>query len=884
MPRIRWNDFSKGWWPLNPGDDIPPNALREAIGIRPFYGGKSVRSRFGMAPIVSSLGANIQSLVVWRGSILYTRGISSSGLLRRVVGSTVTDVLTNLGGGPLRFMSGVPNPDTDASKLPNRDVAFLFVVGGGLTPNKTEYLTSIFPLRKLDSTFAWSPMGLLPPSDNFTVGLQAPIPIVFSSFDLSADWTTTNCSKTNAPQWQDGSTALQITVGSDETGGITATRSVNLGTYQAGPFNGVSGTVKSSKQDWIRLWVHCVDPATIDKIDLQFDCTQGNAPVDITKGWDHVYSFTIRVADGVLDDTKVKSVTDTNVGAEKRDQKPVYSSGGAPRPNAIFNDPETDPNVNAIEVPDAEAATVVDDLALTRISAATNSWTRLRIPKMMFEGSTPPMNGDDHSTFWARCRRARIMVTTTDKDSAVVTFDTLDLHLGAGMQGDYKVALTARNSTTGTRSMPTVVKEVKSNLRQAIIVGNITVTGETFQYADEIEIWRTVGGGNVLFFNKASKIAQLQNAQIFDFTADFEGMQENCPLPGLGDIKYLKQVILPQDNVRLERTTFDIAGPCLGRAWSICKEHPGRVYYSPPGRLEVAAGYVDVTDATDPGVRIVYWNTIYLFTEKHIYRLRTEQEPFLFEEVFGAPGTVFPDSVATSKFGITYGHNDGVQHFDGVRSQLIAIEAVESYFQSVNALVTAGLNPTGFQSTHGRYILFGCVHEEEYFLSDGTVTLAVNLRTGVWRTLGVGFGAMTTEETFGHMVANLNPKIAASSLVYDEISTQNTDITSAIPFTIHTSEAKLEDQSGVTKIIQRFYVDIDTNGQNLSLVAYYDGGGSLKIISAVLNTSGRQMVEFADCLPCSVLSMRITGNVILPVQVHEIGADIHLPEETGSRA
>jgi hypothetical protein len=879
MARVRWNDFSKGWWPLGPGDDIPQNALRDATGIRPFYGGRSIRSRFGHQA-VATVGSGVQSIFIWRGEIFYATGNTPSQLKRLSLAQTTpSTVINNLGGGPLRFAAGIPNPDTDATKFQNGDATHLYVVGGGLTAAGVAWNSSFFPLRKISNAFGVAPMGLDPPQDNFTLGKQDPIIILFDGFELITPWVTSNASTTLSTNRQAGA-ALQVTVTSEQVGHITRNRSVNWGRVNA-TFNGVSGTVDSVKQDWIRLWVHCVDPSTVDKIDILVDCAVGSVPADANQGWEQTYSYTAYVADEVTDSTiKPKGVTDTKAGSDKRDPKAPFASGGrGQRPSVAFDDTEEDPDTNALETTDVESAQTAADLAETRLNPSANSWTHLRIPKLLFQASSEIMDSDPATT-WSRVRRIRLVVHANEKGNAVVTFDELDLHMGLGIQGDYKIALTAHNSVTGTRSMPTAIKEVKGLLRQGIFINGVTVSGETFSFADEIEIWRTFGNGNVLFYNKPVKYAQILNAQILDFTADYEGLHDPVTLPGIGPMRYLKQKILPEDNVRLSKQTHDICGPYLGRLWSLCLDQPGRVFYSPPGRLEVAQGFVDVSDGTDKLKRIVHWNSVYVLSEKRIFRLITQQEPFLFEEVHGASGTIFVDSVVVSKFGIIYMTSDGVAVFDGVRSVLFSIEAMESFFQNMASPTVSPLDPTAGQSIYNRFALFGMVHEDEYFVSDTVRTIAVNLRTGVWRNLGVGFGPGVSEETFGHLVAITVP-LSTGKVSFVEISAQTNDGGTAIPFAIRTSEAKLEDQSGATKIIQRFYVDIDTAGQSLTLAAYYRADGSLKVITSALSTATRQLVEYADCLPCDVLAIGITGNLTSPIAIYEIGADVHLPEKGG---
>lgn len=875
MPRITFDDFSKGWWPTVPNTSVPKSALLDAIGVGRGMA-RTLKSRFGCTRICIT-GRTVQSTYSWSGFVWIAK---TDGKLLYVLGSdaSLSIKTTGLGGFPLRFAEGTPNPDTDATKFPN-GLQHLFYVGGGLSPSGADVRFGIFPLRKIDTNLRESPMGLDRPRSDFVVALQDPITVEYSNFggDLPF-WVPVNCTRDGGVQFQTF-TSLRMTVLAGETGHITRTKSVNLGSVNT-TFNNVVGQVKSVKQDWIRLWVHCVDPKAVSKIDLIFDVGgPAPTPTDAEAGWEKAFSYSIFVSDTVQDDTiKAASVTDTAGGAEKRDAKPYYA-GGVNQPSTIIGQEEDDQDVPALALPDVESIRVVADMATTRIADTANTWTHLRIPKVLFDASSEELQ-KDYAASWAKVRRCRLIVTANEELDAVVTVDDIDCHFGIGMQGDYKIAITHRNSVTGTRSAPSVIKEVKGNLRQGIVISQLRFTGESSLFIDQVEEWRTLGGGNVLFLAKQYPINGLIfGEQIIDFVADYEGMYEKNSLPGIGEVPYLKNIIMPEDNVRLSPRTHDIAGPYLGRMFSIDRQDQGRCTYSPPGRLEVAAGFIRITDGNDPLRRVVLWRNIYLWSQKHIYRIEGTQEPFLPRELSGCPGTLYPESLAIHELGICY-YSDGPKIFDGTSSRPLFLEPVDEYFRGQGSTQVAVLNPNFMLSNAQSAKIFGVVYRDEYFLSDGQRTLAVHLRTGVWRTLGIGFGPGHSNQEVLNVI--INPTSAANSkLVQWERPGVFTDDESVITFSIETAGQVLEDQSGRTKIIQFVYLDIDTNSQNVTATLLTRDGSSTLL--GIVNTPARQHLEFPVLLVSDLVALRLSAGLSGGVELFSWGVDVHLPEQGGAQ-
>lgn len=890
MPRLRQRDFSGGWWPVAPGTQIPRNALRDAVGVAPFYG-KTLKSRRGSLA-GSVIGPGINSQYIWNGFRFMS---AANGLFGYLVTSTATLTLVQvqgsgplqLGGGPLRYARGIPSIEVDASKYPNENIDHLLVAGGALN-GSGGLSSSTWGCFKLDANLAVSPWGLKTPNGQFQISKQDPIRIIHSNFELAEylggvgilAWAVQGASLSRTTTIkQEGSSAITMTVAADTTGYMQRTASANFGRQF---LNG--GTVESVKQDWVCLWVHVNTPAHLKELQISFDC---GGPTAVPSGssrdeyWEKSFSYRVLVADTAFDQNlKSKGITDVSAASDRRNTKPYYS-GGIPRPTHNYEDVKEATEAPALDMTELEAANAVSDLATTRISASDNTWTLLRIPKMLFEASDQAMI-ENQADYWSNIRRVRLTAVTNDEGSCNVTFDTLYLHMGVGKQGDYKGCITFRNSKTGERSMPSPVKEVKNVLRQGLEWRQLALDEI---YADQVEFWETLGGGNVFFLADQAPFSNFINAGIYvDFVADFKGMQDDVAIPGTtsGRTKYLKATTLPQDNVQPSRRTFDVAGPVDGRMWTLVRGQRGRWFYSPPGRQTVVAGFIDVTSEEEPFNKLVHWNQLYGFSQRKIFVKRGQTEPFSAEEIYGVPGTKYPDSIAVSPYGICYWANDGTgpRLFNGSASVELAPEGTREYFnKNANTNYTAALNPSFLFSRLNYDTIFGVYHEREYLISDGNVTLAVDLETRVWRSLGVGIGPAVSDQ--GRLSALVNPNTVGSQLLFLEEPGTVLDGTVAIPFRVEMVSEVLEDQSAQTKIIQRLYFDINTNGQALALALLPYGGGTPYGLSAI-STSTRQMIEIPLVVPGDVVGVRLSADLIAPVEIHEWGVDAHLPEQAGS--
>lgn len=277
----------------------------------------------------------------------------------------------------------------------------------------------------------------------------------------------------------------------------------------------------------------------------------------------------------------------------------------------------------------------------------------------------------------------------------------------------------------------------------------------------------------------------------------------------------------------------------------------------------------------------MHWTQLYGFAQRKVFVLRGQTEPFTADEIYGVPGTQYPDSIAVSPYGICYWANDGTgpRLFNGSTSVSLAPEGTREYFQGEGTALTSALDSNFLFSRLNYQTLYGVYHEGEYYLSDGSTTVVVDLETRVWRTLGVGFGPGVSDQ--GRLSVMVNPSSVSSKLLFWEEKNQVTDDGTAIPFRLELASETLEDQSEKTKIIQRLYFDINTNTQLLGLALLYAGGGTALALPS-FGTSQREMIEIPIVQPGDIIGVRLVGDLIAPVELYGWGADVHLPEPGGS--
>ena len=280
----------------------------------------------------------------------------------------------------------------------------------------------------------------------------------------------------------------------------------------------------------------------------------------------------------------------------------------------------------------------------------------------------------------------------------------------------------------------------------------------------------------------------------------------------------------------------------------------GRAYYSPVGRPESLLGFVEVSNTDDPcQVGFSFAESNWVMTQKNIYRITGDAEPFIPRKVYQCPGTIYPSTVVVTPFGVVYQAFDGIRIFDGNTSTLIGFEAIGPIFRGQTL---ENLGPfIGVVATYTK---------EEYLISDGTTTLAINLRLGTWRDLGVGCSALYAEADTPNLIASFNFGVYA----LEDYSTV-LDGTDALDIEWELG-AKLSDISQRT-IVQRVYIDIDTNGELMTPTLILDDS-TIDLPTFIAN--GRQLIEYSVNRTCRLVGIRVTGQVSNIINLYAVEMDL----------
>ena len=407
---------------------------------------------------------------------------------------------------------------------------------------------------------------------------------------------------------------------------------------------------------------------------------------------------------------------------------------------------------------------------------------------------------------------------------------------GAGvLNGVYKYRVTFKNGVTGSRSNanPTTVTTASLTNRQ-IQLGNLPIS--TDPQVNQREIWRTAGNGTVLFL--LATIGDNIATTFLDNIAD----------------SALSPTQLPTDNILPDATFDDVTGPHAGRAWwlnSVAGTR-GRIYFSPIGRPESVVGFIEPTNDDDPMQKIVSWGgSLWGFSVAHLFSIIGDDEPFVFAEVAGSPGTKNRKTVTPTKAGIIY-QADEIYLFDGARSRPLSPDAMEQLFKSENI---ENLNAfTGVVAT---------ASNSEYFISDTLQTLAINLTDGTWRDLGIGCNSLLYEEDTLDLIASFNSKTMRL-----EVEGVLADDGAPIAFEIESPSEQIGfEQEG---IVQMIVFDVDTKGEVLTPRLVLDG---VETVLTTITTTSRQTVERPIGKKGRVVGARLTGSVSNRVEVFGIGIE-----------
>lgn len=700
------------------------------------------------------------------------------------------------------------------------------------TSDKTDYLFvtgggNPFKIAPDLSTSLW---GIDAPIDSTTASLVAASSKTIDTLDDTNTWTPAACSIFfEATTKQEGTASMRMVVAASTVGSATSPKTLDLTTFG-------TGTIESSDVDMIVGWVRVDNPSNIVQLQIQFDVAGGNFASDY-------YTRTINVSD-LPPSTQI---TEQTVGIGSSTQGIVVE------PGTFEAGPVT---------PSEQTATVT-------ITTAIGAWVFLRIPKNIFQRSGDGGGG------WATVAAMRLIAQTNSNGPAIIYWDDFFLTGSTGMLGPYKYFITFLNEITGTRSNPHPNPITISNvLRQPVLLQPLPVTADSQVTAREV--WRTVGGGSVYFLDAT---VSMSTSSYVDRVSDFFGFN------GPNDSSSLQSTVLPLDNDPPGDSFTWTFGPLNGVVYwtrDTSAGARGRVYFSAVGRAEAVAGFVEASTDDDPTQAGVIWNgRAFVFTQSKIIEIIGTGEGSVANDIFGAPGTTAPYSVVTTPYGVAYMGLDGPRLFNGVYSRLIAIDAVELIFRGEAAEDVPAFSTTGDG-------VVGAFSNDEYLVSDGTTTLAVNLASGTWRVQGsISQGtirALYREPDTTDLLGTTTGPAPSVYILEDPGVTLDGAVN--IPFEVQTPDRLVDDAD--VGLCQRIYIDVDPAGSTITPTACFQAvaqNGVVQYVEVVLppfTGSGRQTVEYAQNRTILSWAVRLTGSVAgQPVTVYGIEADIFVPQATG---
>lgn len=412
---------------------------------------------------------------------------------------------------------------------------------------------------------------------------------------------------------------------------------------------------------------------------------------------------------------------------------------------------------------------------------------------------------------------------------------------GAIPAGTYQYKITFKDSTTGHRSDPNpTAASVTINVDKKIDLTSIDTTTDT--QADKVEIWRTVVGGSIFFYL----------AEINEGTTVYEDNNLDSAL---------STTELPTDNLHPYTWFDDCIGPHNASMFWITRTQSGnrgRMYYSPIGRAESVQGFIEVTSDDDGLQKLVQESGMLgVFSKSGFFRI-LGTNPYTVQEISGMPGTTKPHTVVVTPLGIVYEAADGVRLLRGLQSTLINPDAVNRLFRGEDVE-----NLTSFSGLVAAYA------RGEYFISDGSQTLAVNLRDGTWRDVGYGSDAYFYAEELDILALSNKAKI----LDFEKEGTSDDDGTD-IDVSIEPSLLRHDNEK--ESIIQHIHIDSNTADETLAVTLITDNS---TVSLGNLSTSSRSVTTFNVGKTGQVVGVRLAGSLSEKIEVFGVDVDSYVPGE-----
>jgi len=398
---------------------------------------------------------------------------------------------------------------------------------------------------------------------------------------------------------------------------------------------------------------------------------------------------------------------------------------------------------------------------------------------------------------------------------------------------------------TETFAVPTVASSLPSITLTAgqtkCALSDIPQSNDT--QVDSIEIWRTAGSGSAYF---RTAVLPDGTTTYTDNVSDDD--QESTELP----TDNIKPYSWFEDALYHNASAFWITRTQDGQK--------GRVYYSPIGRCESVAGFINVTNDDDPLQKLVYWaGMLLVFSTSGIFQILGEN-PYKPRRIAGIPGTTAPHTVTATPLGIIYESASGIRVFrGGTKSDPLYYDAIKPIFRGLSAGALTSF--TGVVATYAR---------NEYLISDNTQSLAVDLTNGRWRNLGVGANCLAYSEESNQIAFG-----KTSQLLDWEKEGENDDNGTDIAFEIEVPAPLNEAE--VDLVCQRVVVDADTGNESLTATLVYD---SSTVSLGTVQHNGRLQTELPAGKIGSVFSLRLAGNLNASaqcVEVYEVAFDIYNP-------
>lgn len=686
---------------------------------------------------------------------------------------------------------------------------YLFITAGGI-------------LRKVHTSGTVTTWGIAPPTGTITAASAGESVKVVDTFDDHTSWPGTNVvSVSDETSVVAEGSSIRVTVAESEIGYVQKNITIDLAD--------VGGGV-SPDEDWIELWCGFTDVDDVNRIEVAFS-------LGSTTFTSAVFSRPVYIA---------RTLPPYLHPSESQRR------GVADFEDAFFNQARIIGR-GYLFVPD-EKIRLQESLAQTVLFPIQNALTQLRLPKSTFRRS-----GAIGSNDWADVQSVRLYVQANSIGNATVFFDRMRLHGRVGHQGTYYYKVSFRNTTTGHESNSV---ELESNdidaesmarypnaAREVINLSAIPVSADT--QVNQRRIYRTIGNGTQFFL--IGTIDNNSGTTFTDNVADYDGLDSSGnPL--------MQNIELRTDNARPLDTFRDILYDGAVAFWlDNTAGQRGRIYFSPAGRVESNDGFIDVSDDDNPLLKLALFNGVrYAFAESGLYRI-DGTELYIARPVEHVPGVREANrfTVVTTPDGIIWQANDGIRIFDGARSQLIVDRQLGVLFR--------GESREGLPAFEGVVAAYG---RSEYLISDTNTTLAINVSTGVTRSLGFGCTALFYEDDTDTWLA------ARSDGVYTiEQESLSADNGNAFSFDIKTPAFSLISLDGAHT--ERIYIDLATGLEQLTPTVHFSDTSTLTLPTIPPGT--RQRIEYPIGRVSNYIAVELSGTIDSAVEIYKIEADIYIP-------